>query len=323
MSLASNPMLAVSGEVGCLAEENAQRLISIFIEAAMSCLGSMRDVVDSKLRAGGKIPSQAATQQLYASCLATVRTWSIDTLHDEIAQIEAMYPETQKLHQFVVVSVLSEAVYAEGMTSMHVPPVGETYHVFLKRVASSSDVQRLSFFELTLCQRRVVFLEAFRNAFHDIARRCATMRPELTVSAAARASRRSEAACAFGAQAGAAVEREAASGSFARADGTSFAAQVRYLASTSSASANSEVVPSKSRLEQAMLLQGAAKRGARSEGAPASEAPATGAGGTPKDSRAVLLLDTRCDAAATAESAGEPSAPAAEHAEGAANTPES
>ena len=160
--------LAVTGDVGVLAEENAQRLVSIFAEAATSCLGSLHEVAEARSKPG------AVRLQAYARGLASVRNWSLDMLNAEIARLEAQYPETATLHRFVVISMLSEAAYAHAIASLHVPPLAETYHAFLKRVFACSDTQDVArFLDAPLAQRRVVFIDAFRNAYHDVARRSA------------------------------------------------------------------------------------------------------------------------------------------------------
>jgi len=155
-------MLAVSGDVGMLAEENAQRLVSIFCEAAMACLGSLREVVAAR---GG-------AAAYYARGLTYMRQWPVDTLNEEVARIEAQYPEAQALHKYVVICALAEASSSQSVANLGIPPLAETYHAFLKRVVASPDVQRVpEFLDSPMLQRRVVFLDAFRNAFHDAARR--------------------------------------------------------------------------------------------------------------------------------------------------------
>jgi hypothetical protein len=168
---ASTSSLVVSGDVGLLADENAQRLVSIFMEAGMSCLQNLRDVVEKELVSKGKDPS--FFQRLYAPGLASISQWSIDMLQGEVVDIEARYPETTSLHQFVYLSLLSEAAYSQKIPNVVVPSLPETYHAFLKRLVTAWDVQRgQCFFQMPQSQRRVVFLEAFRNAYHDMARRC-------------------------------------------------------------------------------------------------------------------------------------------------------
>jgi hypothetical protein len=174
MRRADLPGLAVSGDVGMLALENAQRLVSIFCEAAMSCLGSLREVAE---RRGG---SEASRLQAYARGLGCIRQWSVEVLHEEVAAMEAQYPEASALHRFVTVAAISElADTLVSVPGVIVPPLAETYHAFLKRVVASSDVTRLAaFLEAPMAHRRVVFLDAFRNAYHDTARRSASRRAQ-------------------------------------------------------------------------------------------------------------------------------------------------
>jgi hypothetical protein len=64
------------------------------------------------------------------------------------------------------------------MQTLLLPSVAETYHAFTRRVASHPDVQQtLGFLQQPLAARRVVFLDAFRNAMHDQARRCIGRQP--------------------------------------------------------------------------------------------------------------------------------------------------
>ena len=164
------PSLAVSGDVGVLAEENAQRLVSIFAEDVTLMLLKMTDMIRKDLQTkGGQF---ANFDRLYRKLLSSVGEWSSDMLQKEVCDMEAMYPEMKKLHQFVYVNVMSEAAYATCTRNLVVPSIVEVYHVFLKRLTASPDVQRgAHFLELPLSHRRVVFLDAFRNAYHDLARR--------------------------------------------------------------------------------------------------------------------------------------------------------
>ena len=168
--MSSIPVTLVAGEAGLLAEENAQRLLSIFMEAGMSCLVQLRTVVDTQLKA--KSRDDALFNKYYRSGLASIAQWPSAMVRGEIADIEAHYPELQKLHQFVFISVMSEAAYASAMENFTVPPVFDAYHGFLKRLVGEADVQRGgSFLELPLIYRKVVFVEAFRNAYHDLAQK--------------------------------------------------------------------------------------------------------------------------------------------------------
>lgn len=157
--------MEVSGDVGMLADENAQRLVSIFQEGATLFLVDVKEAV----LAANPVKQQ---QVAFVRFLATARGWTQDVTQPVVAKLEATYPETSVLHRYVVISVLSEAAYAQGITVLNVPPVAEAFNVFLQRVTSSSDVQDVPhFLAAPLAHRRVVFLEAFRNAYHDVARR--------------------------------------------------------------------------------------------------------------------------------------------------------
>jgi len=182
------PSLAVSGDVGILAEENAQRLVSIFAEDFTLMLLKMTDVVKKDLQAKGG--NMANFDRLYKRLLASIGEWSSDMLQKEVCDMEAMYPEIKKLHQFVFVNVMSEAAYATCMKSLVVPSLVDVYHAFLKRLVTSYDVQRgVQFLELPLSHRRVVFLDAFRNAYHDMARKSCSAQSEIVAAMPAFAQR--------------------------------------------------------------------------------------------------------------------------------------
>jgi len=279
-SLAASPGLAVSGDVGVLAEENAQRLISIFMEAGMSCILHLRDVVERELRSKGK--DFTNFPKFYKSGLASIGQWSSDMLQGEVSDIEAQYPETRKLHQFVFVSVLSEAVYSNGMANLMIPSVSETYHAFLKRLVGNSDVQRgIQFLEMPLCHRRVVFLDAFRNAYHDMARKCASAQAEAMASQA--------------------VSQRTAPAASAASEGLYQDRRTRQKAgSTSTATSSEESKPTKSRLRLAIEAQAAAPVAPETPSAPraassSSEKRPAVVVDQPegeKDSKDVLLLDS-------------------------------
>ena len=168
--MSSIPKTAVLGETGFLAEENAQRLLSIFMEAGMTCLAQLRAVVESELRS--RHQDEGLFDRYYKSGLVSISQWPINMVRSEIADIEAHYPEMQKLHQFVFISVISEAAYASTMEHFSVPPVVDVYHGFLRRLVGETDVQRgVSFLEQPLIYRKVVFVQAFRNAYHDLAQK--------------------------------------------------------------------------------------------------------------------------------------------------------
>jgi hypothetical protein len=168
--MSSIPAALVAGEAGLLAEENAQRLLSIFMEAGMSCLVQLHKVVETQLKAKGR--DDALFARYYRNGLASIAQWPSTMVRGEIADIEAHYPELQKLHQFVFITVMSEAACASAMENFTVPPVFDAYHGFLKRLVGETDVQRGgSFLELPLIYRKVVFVHAFRNSYHDLAQK--------------------------------------------------------------------------------------------------------------------------------------------------------
>jgi len=173
-SLPAPAALAVSGDVGFLADENAQRLVSIYIEDVSATLQCLRETVEAHLKGA----SGACVQTTFERGLAVLRQCSADSVAEQVAALQARYPETEVLHRYVLVSLLSEAAYAEGMHTLLLPSVAETYHAFTRRVASHPDVQQtLGFLQQPLAARRVVFLDAFRNAMHDQARRCIGRQP--------------------------------------------------------------------------------------------------------------------------------------------------
>jgi len=278
--------MAVSGDVGVLADENTQRLISIFVEAGMSCLLNLRDVVEKEMLSrgrggGGGGLSTASFLKYYSSGLASIGQWSMDMLQQEVADIEAQYPETFKLHQFVFVSMLSETVYSRTLPGLLVPAVAETYHAFLKRLVASTDVQRgPSFLEEPLAHRRVVFLEAFRNAYHDMARKTSGTHLEMPANASFALSGRA-------AGDGAGFEDEGSEVLRPKQPST-FSGHKRLAPEARGARDKPQPAPSeegarssKSRLEKAM-------EEARSEATPTPPRAPPG----PDGSRAVLLMDS-------------------------------
>lgn len=161
------PPLTVTGDVGFLADENAQRLVSIYVEEISDTLTCLREAVHSHVR----LTKGACPRATFERGLAVLQQCSADALVEQVAAMQARYPETDVLHRYVLVSLLSEAAYAEAMTSLVLPTVVETYHAFARRVALHPDArQGLAFLDQPLAARRVVYLDAFRNAMHDQAR---------------------------------------------------------------------------------------------------------------------------------------------------------
>lgn len=170
--------LLASGEVGLLADENAQRLCSLFSEAAWECLLTLRDM--SLSRGAGT----ARFKELYAAGLASVSTWNAEVVREEVVRLEARYPEAVTIFQYVYV-LLAKEVGDDPQSALTdaFPPLEEVYHIFLRRVCASPDVLAgASFFSEPMIQRRVVFLECFRNAMHDVLRRRTRGRPAAIVN---------------------------------------------------------------------------------------------------------------------------------------------
>jgi hypothetical protein len=261
MSSSVAPSLAVSGDVGILAEENAQRLVSIFTEDGTLMLLKMTDIVKKDLQAKGG--NMANFDRLYKKLLSSIGEWSSEMLQKEVSDMEAMYPEIKMLHQFVYVNVMSEAAYATCTRNLVVPSLVEVYHAFLKRLVASLDVQKgAQFLELPLSHRRVVFLDAFRNAYHDLARRSCSAQA-VVVTALPQPSQRT------------ASHRTVAS---------SDRMELQTKPSSAASSATSEAP--KSRLAQAML-EAQATAPSRAASGPMEAAPPA-----EQNSKNVLLLDS-------------------------------
>lgn len=170
---------SVSGDVGLLADENAQRLCSIFSEAAWECLSTLKDMSRKHGATSGRY------KDLFAAGLASVRTWNADVVREEVVRIQAQYPEAETVFRYVYVLLIKEvgddAVAATGPLF---PTMEEAYHLFLCRLCSAPDVCE-SFFSQPLLQRRVVFMDCFRNALHDVLRKRTGGRPAMSSTTSA------------------------------------------------------------------------------------------------------------------------------------------
>ncbi len=169
-----------SGEVGVLGEENAQRLCSAFSESVYECLTSLSNLSSKQDSSGSSF------LQLYCAGLACVPQWTHDVLKEEVAGLEARYPEAELLYQYCYLSLLAdlgENDRDQGDLSVIIStmsPLSKFYHLFLNRVCASPDVTRgRFFFDQPHAHRRVVFLECFRNALHDVVRQQRRPGPQL------------------------------------------------------------------------------------------------------------------------------------------------
>ncbi len=168
-----------SGEVGVLGEENAQRLCSAFSESVFECLISLSNLSRKQDSSGSSF------LQLYSAGLACVPQWTHDVLKEEVAGLETRYPEAELLYQYCYLSLLAdlgENDRGEGDLSVIIStmsPLSKFYHLFLNRVCASPDVTRgRFFFDQPHSQRRVIFLECFRNALHDVVRQQRRLGPQ-------------------------------------------------------------------------------------------------------------------------------------------------
>lgn len=162
------PATVVQGDVGILAEEAGQRLLSIFTEAAMQCLISLRTMANQH--------AVIKFDKLFAAGIACIGTWNCDVIREEISKINAAYPETDDLYKYCYLNVLSALFPASN--EYYVPPVDDFFHTFMKRLIETDDLKKGSFFfTLPYAQKRFLFVDCFRNALHDTIRRF-TRNPE-------------------------------------------------------------------------------------------------------------------------------------------------
>jgi hypothetical protein len=173
-----------AGDVGIFDDEQLQRLLSIFSEAMDACLLALGDIV--KKRAAG---SPDKERQLYRTGLKSIPTWNADVLRDEVARMEAAYPETRLLVRYGYIKLLSEraklrgralqpAASRETSTALSLPSLDSTYLSFLRRVCAAHEIAEVGAVQLPRSLRRGVYLDALRNALHDLARDVPDLEPE-------------------------------------------------------------------------------------------------------------------------------------------------
>ena len=162
---ASELRVGASGEVGILGEEAAQRLLSVFAEAATCCLSQLRTLA---LQHGSD-----KHDTLFEVGLNLVLKWDADIANEETSRMELVYPELSSLHTYVFLWLLDKFCSNEDLHQPSIPGVGEIYGAFMKRVAGHRDVRKGEIFlersgELS---RRSVYVDAFRCVYHDAMRR--------------------------------------------------------------------------------------------------------------------------------------------------------
>ena len=152
------------GDVGVLNDEHAQRLVSIFGEAALQCLDQLRRMSEKK--------DAVSAPRLYAAGLATIPKWNADIMAEEVARLQATYPEAETLLHYCFACLAGE-LNAGAVPTL--PSISEGYRLFLCRVAGSPDVQAPGFVALPHVLRRGVFVDALRMSLHDLYRRAEPM----------------------------------------------------------------------------------------------------------------------------------------------------
>ena len=149
------------GEIGVLKHEEVQRLLSIVQEMAMLALQSLCELTS-------KHPKEKF-DRLYAIGLASIKTWNSEIIQEEVNKMESLYPESSDLFVFTYLSLYT--ILQPDAANCKIPRFEDFFARFMKRVCESIDVQKgKHFLDQPLLQRRVVFIECFRNALHDILR---------------------------------------------------------------------------------------------------------------------------------------------------------
>lgn len=152
---------AVTGEVGLLADEHAQRLLSIFAEFALSCVTQLYDI--------SKTHGSTSLERFFHVGLGTIQSWNSEVLREEVVRMESRYPEIQTLHDYVYLSFVADTNV--DVSSIPVPCLTKTYHAFMRKIAEHPDIRRPEMFlSLPQALRRSAYVECFRASFHECLR---------------------------------------------------------------------------------------------------------------------------------------------------------
>jgi hypothetical protein len=155
---------AASGEVGLLAEEAAQRLLSVFSDAGFACLRQIHGLCATH-------PENKRAGLLQVG-LDLVLKWDVEVVHEETVRLETSYPEVPTLHSYTYLWLLDRLCSDRDLASLSVPPVAEAYAGFMKRLVAHRDVRAgRSFAEGPELFRRTVYVDCFRGAYHDLLQR--------------------------------------------------------------------------------------------------------------------------------------------------------
>ena len=154
---------ASTGDVGLLAEEEAQRLLAILSETVMT---SLRQIHLMSIKHGA-----VKYNSLFDIGLGVIKRWDDDVVQEETLRLETLYPEASALHSYVFLWLLERLTTDVSLLDFSVPPISDVFSRFVKRVVAHSHVaQGNAFMSCPEPYRRAVFVEAFRNAYHDIVR---------------------------------------------------------------------------------------------------------------------------------------------------------
>jgi hypothetical protein len=158
----SCPQSHLVGDVGVLKDEEAQRLLSILGEAATGALSSLR-------RLAQQHPA-AKFDKLFQAGISSIGTWNAEVVREEVQKMTASYPETHDLYRYTYLSLLSNI--NPELDRFYVPALEDFHMAFIRRVCENDDVRRGTFFfALPFAHKRVLFVECFRNALHDMMRK--------------------------------------------------------------------------------------------------------------------------------------------------------
>jgi hypothetical protein len=158
----SCPPVVYSGDVGVLLDESPQRLLSVLSEAAMACLQALKEMTARH--------SPAKFDKLYGAGIKCIGTWNSEVIREEVSKLTSKYPECADLYKFTYLSILRDL--RPDLDQFFVPAFDDFYHCFMRRVSGAADVCKGEyFFALPFAHKRVVFVECFRNALHDMARK--------------------------------------------------------------------------------------------------------------------------------------------------------
>jgi hypothetical protein len=158
----SCPPVVYSGDVGVLLDESPQRLLSVLSEAALACLRALKEMTAQH--------APAKFDKLYGAGIKCIGTWNSEVIREEVSKLTSKYPECSDLYKFTYLSLLSHV--RPDLDQFFVPAFDDFYHCFMRRVSDADDVCKGErFFDLPYAHKRVVFVECFRNALHDMARK--------------------------------------------------------------------------------------------------------------------------------------------------------